>query len=734
MVSGYHLSLSQFRRRWWGAPLWLALLLMPLSGALSARLSLPDGPVYLLFLPVTLMVALLMVFDWTALPGLALALFWRYLTLFSFAHTLVTCAITLCNVTICWLGYRIWCGRRWGVTPGAWSLSLIRLFWIGFLLPTLLVTLMQIAVSLNIVPAAVSIFNRNPLTLRTLINYQAMVISCVAILPLYYTVIRCFRHPRYFSRQLNLLRQERAESVSAVEIRIWLVWLLLLVLLLVILHSELQNQAISDFALLLLLPTMLWAAARFGYLFSALAWSLVLILLYQFRTRPELSLHLAINTTNLLVWSLILYFIGINSGRQRRLLQKTREAALVDPVVDLPNLRALKITLTRQPSSTLCFLRIPDLDRLSRTWGLDLRIEYKRRLAAHLQPLLQANEQVYHLPGFALALRLNKATHEERIQQIGHCIDRYSLRWQGLPLQPDIGLSYCHVVPPVSHLPGLLGELSEMAELSLSSHRPENLQPGNAHAQRQAQEKLAQLYEVQQALESERFVMLAQRIEGLRGDDYHALLLRLADRNGEPLAPARFLPIVQEFGLTWEVDRWALEHALAFIDNCRESLPAMRFAINIHAATLYRPHFINELETLLKRYQVEAWQLILEIGEAEALNLKAGCRTINRLRQMGCRIALDHFGVGYASYVQLKTLQADMLKIDGSVIQNMLHSPLDYQIIESICRVARLKRMQVVAVSVESAATAAALRALGVDYLQGDAISERQPLSALLER
>ena len=727
-------SRRQFRRSWWGVPLWLALLLMPLSGALSARLLLPDGPVYLLFLPVTLTVALLMVFNWAALPGITLALLWRYLTIFSPAQALLSCTLFICGISLCWLGYCCWAGRQWGVTPGTVGTSRMRLFWLGFLLPTLLVFLLQTLVTLNAVPAALSIFNRNPLTLRTLINYQAILLSCVAVLPLYYMAIRCFRHGRYFSRQVNLTRQQIAESVTRTEIRIWLVWLVMLVVVVIILHSEVQNQAIGDFASLLLLPTMLWAAARFGYLLSALAWSLVLISLYQFRHQPELSLHLALNTTNLLVWSLILYFIGVNGVRQRRLIKQSREAALVDPVVDLPNLRALKAILTQQASSTLCFLRIPDLDRLSRTWGLDLRIEYKRRLAAYLKPLLQPKEGIYHLPGFALALRLDKATHEERIGQITARIDSYSLRWQGLPLQPDIGISYCHLVPPVTHLPRLLGQLSEMAEISLHSRRPENLQQDNINAQRQAKEKLAQLDEVQQALDNERFVMMAQRIEGLRGDDYHELLLRLVNAQGEQLAPERFLPIVQEFGLTWEMDRWVLNHALRFIDSSRTQLPAMRFAVNIHAASLYRPHFVSELEQLLKQHQVEPWQLILEISAAAGnMNIPAGHRTLARLRRLGCRIALDQFGTGYASYLQLKTLQADMLKIDGSFIRNMLHSPLDYQIIESICRVARLKRMQIVAECIESEAVAAALRGLGIDYLQGFAISEPQPLTRLME-
>jgi EAL domain-containing protein (putative c-di-GMP-specific phosphodiesterase class I) len=108
-----------------------------------------------------------------------------------------------------------------------------------------------------------------------------------------------------------------------------------------------------------------------------------------------------------------------------------------------------------------------------------------------------------------------------------------------------------------------------------------------------------------------------------------------------------------------------------------------------------------------------------------------GNRSIAQLRQLGCRVAIDDFGTGYASYSRLKLVQVDMLKIDGSFVRNMLSNSLDYQIIESICVVARLKRMQIVAECVETEENAEALRKLGVDYLQGDAIGAPLPLSEL---
>jgi len=184
--------------------------------------------------------------------------------------------------------------------------------------------------------------------------------------------------------------------------------------------------------------------------------------------------------------------------------------------------------------------------------------------------------------------------------------------------------------------------------------------------------------------------------------------------------------------MSWEIDRWVLDHTLCFIDQHREALPAARFSVNLFASTLCRPYLAREIDTMLKTYNVEPWQLIVEVEESHMLSdFSWGNRSINQLRYLGCRVAIDDFGTGYASYTRLKEVQADMLKIDGSFVRNILTSSLDYNIIESICCVARLKRMKVVAEFVESDEIAAALKKLGVDYLQGYAISMPQLLSSL---
>lgn len=123
-----------------------------------------------------------------------------------------------------------------------------------------------------------------------------------------------------------------------------------------------------------------------------------------------------------------------------------------------------------------------------------------------------------------------------------------------------------------------------------------------------------------------------------------------------------------------------------------------------------------------------------ELTENYALsNPELVCQTLEHLRALGCRVAIDDFGTGYASYARLKTMNVDILKIDGSFIRNLLASSLDYQVVDSICRLARMKNMQVVAEYVESPEIRQAVITLGIDYMQGYDIGVPVPLTQLAE-
>lgn len=559
-------------------------------------------------------------------------------------------------------------------------------------------------------------------------------------MPLSYLLIRLLRHPRYIKSLLSQIRSEIDKKVTVVELLVWAIALGVLLSLLLIPMNENSSIFTTNYTLSLLMPVMLWGAMRFGYKLISLIWTPILLVSIHYFYRyipvnPGYDIQLAITSSSYLVFSFVVIYMSMLATRQRAANKRSRRLALLDPVVHMPNLRALSRDLAKNPWSALCLLRIPELEILGRNYGVLLRIQYKQQLAQWVNGILQPNELVYHLTGYDLAVRLNAESHQQRIEALDEHIKQFRFVWDGMPLQPQVGVSYCYVRSPVNHLYLVLGELGVVADLSLSSNHPENLQQrGAVHLQRNLKDKVAMMSRLQKALDNDEFTLLVQPVRGMRGDCYHEVLLRMPDINGLLISPDQFLPVAQEFGLSSRVDLWVLEHTLRFLSAHRERLPGQRFAINLAPSTVCRVQFPLEVSRLLAKYAIEPWQLIFEVTECSTFcNAEQAQHILRQLQKMGVRIAIDDFGTGYASYARLKSVDADILKIDGSFIRNIVNNSLDYQIVASICHLARMKKMLVVAEYVESEEIRSAVHALGIDYVQGYLIGRPAPLESLLE-
>ena len=467
----------------------------------------------------------------------------------------------------------------------------------------------------------------------------------------------------------------------------------------------------------------------------SLLWAVVLMIsIHSYQNYipiyPGYTTQLTITSSSYLVFSFIVNYMAVLATRQRAVVRRIQRLAYVDPVVHLPNVRALNRALRDAPWSALCYLRIPGMEMLVKNYGIMLRIQYKQKLSHWLSPLLEPGEDVYQLSGNDLALRLNTESHQERITALDSHLKQFRFFWDGMPMQPQIGVSYCYVRSPVNHIYLLLGELNTVAELSIVTNTPENMQRrGAMYLQRELKDKVVMMNRLQQALEHNHFFLMAQPITGMRGDVYHEILLRMKGENDELISPDSFLPVAHEFGLSSSIDMWVLEHTLQFMAENRAKMPAHRFAINLSPTSVCQARFPVEVSQLLAKYQIEAWQLIFEVTESNALtNVKQAQITLQHLQELGCQIAIDDFDTGYASYARLKNVNADLLKIDGSFIRNIVSNSLDYQIVASICHLARMKKMRVVAEYVENEEIREAVLSLGIDYMQGYLIGKPQPL------
>ncbi|MCE9977594.1 sensor domain-containing phosphodiesterase [Leclercia adecarboxylata] len=727
-----------YKDRWWALPLILPIVLLPVARLATTYAQIHGNPVVLYYMPLAFLLSLMLFYGMAAVPGIVIALFVRYYPSIGGYETAMAIGHFMIPITLSWGGYRVFAPRRNRVAYGDARLMGQRLFWQMFCPATIFLLLFQFAIYLGVYETRFDLVNLSPSGIRSLINYQALLVGCLTGVPFSYFIIRTLRHPRYLRSLMSQIKGQIDGKVTVTEVVIWTAATSALLALLLWPITENSTIFSTNYTLSLLMPVMLWGSMRFGYKLMSLIWTPVLIVSIHFFDSyiPQsqgYDIQLTITTSSYLVFTFVVVYMAT---RQRTINNRARRLAFLDPVVHMPNLRALTRALGKKPWSVLCFLRMPELEMLGRNYGLLLRIQYKQKLAAWINGCLQPDECVYQLSGHDLVLRLNTESYQSRIDELDLHIKRFRFLWDGMPLQPQVGISYCYVRSPVVHLYLLLGELGTIADLSLATNHPENLeQRGAINLQRGLKDKVAMMSRLQRALEKDQFTLLAQPVQGIRGDDYHEVLLRLQNDDAELISPDVFLPVAQEFGLSSRIDMLVVEKTLQFMADNRESLPGQRFAINLSPSSVCRAQLPLEVGRMLQTYGIESWQLIFEITESSSFcNAGLAMQTMNHLQQMGCRIAIDDFGTGYASYARLKNVDADILKIDGSFIRNIVSNSLDYQIVASICHLARMKKMLVVAEYVESEEIRCAAEALGIDYFQGYLIGKPVRLETLLSK
>ncbi len=202
------------------------------------------------------------------------------------------------------------------------------------------------------------------------------------------------------------------------------------------------------------------------------------------------------------------------------------------------------------------------------------------------------------------------------------------------------------------------------------------------------------------------------------------VLIRLKDGNGGLIAPDAFLPTAERFGMMVEIDKWVIDNALRALRDSVIIEPKTVISINLSAQTLSNVGISQYVTDKLVEHRIDGSNVIFEITESRALtNIDLVRELIAKLRALGCAIAVDDFGTGFSTFAYLKHLDADYLKLDGSLIQGLPNDPLDIAVVRAISTVAKAAGKITIAECVESMETLRALRECGIDWVQGYGIA-----------
>lgn len=229
---------------------------------------------------------------------------------------------------------------------------------------------------------------------------------------------------------------------------------------------------------------------------------------------------------------------------------------------------------------------------------------------------------------------------------------------------------------------------------------------------------MALAQEVHRALRDDRLLFAYQPIADSRTltPRHYECLLRLKRLDGDVVVARDFMPVVETLGMTRRVDRAVLELAVKQLSQ----QPDVHLAINVSGATPSGDSWLNAARDLLRDRPEIAARMTVEITETAKIdNLDACARFVSTLRDLGCRVALDDFGVGYTSFNHLKVLAVSVMKIDASFVRGVDTNKENRAFVRAMLDLARSLGLETVAEGVETMDEVRALREEGVDLLQG---------------
>ncbi|MGH8288875.1 MAG: EAL domain-containing protein [Steroidobacteraceae bacterium] len=240
---------------------------------------------------------------------------------------------------------------------------------------------------------------------------------------------------------------------------------------------------------------------------------------------------------------------------------------------------------------------------------------------------------------------------------------------------------------------------------------------------------------------------------------FHELTVRLRDEDGRLVSPGEFIPAAERYNVMSVIDRWVVQRAIERLKEwasrgalreianasargsvrgeARQTRPIAGaglplIAVNLSGTSLNEQSFIDFVLQQVGDPTL-ARALCFEITETAAVtNLSNATFVMRELKARGCRFALDDFGTGLSSFMYLKTLPVDYLKIDGQFISHVADDPVDRSMVEAICKVGKALGIEIVAECVESQAVLDELSRIGIDYAQGYFLARPEPFERLV--
>ncbi len=224
--------------------------------------------------------------------------------------------------------------------------------------------------------------------------------------------------------------------------------------------------------------------------------------------------------------------------------------------------------------------------------------------------------------------------------------------------------------------------------------------------------------EILRALNERRMMLALQPVVCSKSLEpiYYEALLRMKKPDGAIIPAVDFISVAEELGLARHVDHRVIELTAPLLKRFDD----LQLAVNVSGQTVTDPEWFAALEALTEGGSGLSQRIIVEITETALISdIDETARLVEKLKKLGCRVAIDDFGAGYSSFRNLRHLDVDTVKLDGSFIKNLPESRGDQIMVKALIDLAQNLGMETVAEWVGDEPTVKLLQDMSVTYMQG---------------
>ena len=401
--------------------------------------------------------------------------------------------------------------------------------------------------------------------------------------------------------------------------------------------------------------------------------------------------------------------------------------------------RTLQSALQQGREHALCYMDLDQFKIVNDTSGHAAGDELLRQLTLLMHDRVRDRDTLARLGGdeFGLLLESCQLDAARKIaEQLREMVADFRFIWHDKVFSVGISIGLVPINHPMMTLADIMSAADTACYAAKDGGRNRvRVYEADNDALIQRQGEMQWVTRINEALEENRFLLYCQKImpqQSVEDEEIHEVLLRIAERDGNIIAPMAFIPAAERYNLMPAIDRWVIKAAFGALRRLIGLGTPKSFIIKLSSASLGDPALLDFIRQQLSSPAILPQHVCFEITETSALiKLSETIRLITELKITGCRFSLGDFGSGMSSFTYLKNLPVDYIKIDGTFVRDLLHDQVDYTIIESIRNIAQAMGLKTIAGFVESEAIMTKLQFMGIHYVQGDWVGRPHPLDEL---